>query len=241
MSKAAFLVVWGFLVVMHADSFAWQNKFGAYIGGNYFFKYQEPKFVVYLEGTGQGKIILDDDGFSAQVGLVYSFLSSARLNLEYQTNRSCAYSYPATSTPLVYGPNTYWVKSRVSGFSLGLQYFPVQKSRFGACVGGKFNYTRVEGHIRYGFINSHNEILYFHPKTGYFEMGHMMVPGYSLSVGLETKISRSFSLLLSAEKYWGNIDAWMGGMRDVTVDHQRLDGFCCLINLVCWLKKGGVK
>ena len=234
MRKIFLLVV--IFTAVYQDSFAFIDNFGIYVGGNYFFKEQELEYVGYAQDYSTGKLFFDHDGFSAQTGLTISLTPKIRFIFDYRFPRDSDYSYYYAQPPVVYGPNSYWLKTSVSDYSLGVQYFLIKKS-VGFFAGGKFNHTIIDASYRYGYVHSRTgEIQAIFPPDHYTDLGRMEIDAFSLSLGVEKNLCSHLSLMFMLERYFGAFDQWEGTISPETANTQRLDGFYFMINLIGWIK-----
>ena len=208
--------------MMMNTCFALNMDFDLQTSGNCFLKFQQPKYRP-TENTNDGKQTIDNSGISFDVGITWNYLEKMSVRTKYRFKRKCSYSYPKSSTPFVFGPNTYWNKTESSSFTLEMLY------RFDA-IGIVIPYMGIG--INLNHINNQSKDGHIHGGTGdtlyisdWWNYGNKNLIGLILPIGVYLPITNNFMLDLNINYTLLGFKKWnKEEVEDNTTDNQNLSG-----------------
>lgn len=230
--KISYILLLLFLLSSSNTVFAQNKHLGFQLGTNYFRKTERIGFKVYNNNQNtEGKYCFDNDGFSYQLGIIYYLNECFSVMIKYRTPRKCSYHYPATLTPFVYGPNTYWTKTEASSW-IAASCFHFKKLLFSKPFAGLgIDYYKIKAYNRTGHIHPETgKILYIFPDSNYDYLGKNNSIGFLLMIGTSVSLSEKVILDFGGNYSFTKIKNWC---REYDrANNQNMSGFYLNMNLM---------
>ena len=228
-SKVLLLFILGFIITSNS-LLANDKHIGIFAGGNYFAKTERPGFKPYNNDYyGLGHYILDEIGFSAQIGLIGYINDKLSVEASYRFPRFTSSVYAATYSALV--PvndfNTYFTQTMTTSWTAILRYHLEKSGIFDPYFGIGIDLMRVEAYNAYGLLNPYTNYFSKYPED---HLGVKHVPGLIIPFGVNIDVYKDIKVNANMNYTFMTLKEWDDEF-PLAFD-QNFGGFYFNVNLV---------